>query len=199
MSCQLHNLNRGVIQSRDYRKKGIFPRCRANTKTRKKCSLMLKATQEQEWRADQVVQVMLHGKRALDAAMLIAETLMYMERRPDEAGVLDFATHVLPRKEESWRLTTKGLQFRPSRGSNPLMRGVMVLRRIRQPTRIRAPHYLSRGDNLFFVYRPVGSKKTVRRSLGRYPRVTLSRRRTGGLLVCFGTTCASWQQRRSRA
>ena len=31
---------------------------------------MLKATQEQEWWADQVVQVMLHGKRALDAAML---------------------------------------------------------------------------------------------------------------------------------
>ena len=46
---------------------------------------MLKATQEQEWWADQVVQVMLHGKRALDAAMLdvgrlVAETLMYMER-----------------------------------------------------------------------------------------------------------------------
>ena len=58
---------------------------RANTKKRKKATVMLKATQEQEWWADQVVQVMLHGKRALDAAMLdvgrlVAETLMYMER-----------------------------------------------------------------------------------------------------------------------
>ena len=43
---------------------------RANTKKRKKATVMLKATQEQEWWADQVVQVMLHGKRALDAAML---------------------------------------------------------------------------------------------------------------------------------
>ena len=46
---------------------------------------MLRATQEQEWWADQVVHVMLEGKRALDAAMLdvgrlVAETLMYMER-----------------------------------------------------------------------------------------------------------------------
>ena len=46
---------------------------------------MLRATQEQEWWADQVVQVMLKGKRALDTAMLdigrlVAETLMYMER-----------------------------------------------------------------------------------------------------------------------
>ena len=31
---------------------------------------MLRATQEQEWWADQVVQVMLKGKRALDTAML---------------------------------------------------------------------------------------------------------------------------------
>ena len=58
---------------------------RANTKKRKKATVMLKATQEQEWWADQVVQVMLPGKRALDAAMLdvgrlVAETLMYMER-----------------------------------------------------------------------------------------------------------------------
>ena len=55
--------------------------------------MMLKATQEQEWWADQVVQVMLHGKRALDAAMLdvgrlVAETLMYMERgREIRAGL----------------------------------------------------------------------------------------------------------------
>ena len=49
---------------------------------------MLRATQEQEWWADQVVHVMLEGKRALDAAMLdvgrlVAETLMYMEREED--------------------------------------------------------------------------------------------------------------------
>ena len=46
---------------------------------------MLRATQEQEWWADQVVQVILKGKQALDTAMLdigrlVAETLMYMER-----------------------------------------------------------------------------------------------------------------------
>ena len=46
---------------------------------------MLIATQEQDWWADQIVQVMLNGKRALDTAMLgigrlVAETLMYMER-----------------------------------------------------------------------------------------------------------------------
>ena len=46
---------------------------------------MLRATKEQEWWADQVVQVMVGGKRALDAAMLdigrmVAETLMYIER-----------------------------------------------------------------------------------------------------------------------
>ena len=46
---------------------------------------MLRATQEQDWWADQIVQVMLNGKRALDTAMLgigrlVAETLMYMER-----------------------------------------------------------------------------------------------------------------------
>ena len=66
---------------------------RANTKKRKKATVMLKATQEQEWWADQVVQVMLHGKRALDAAMLdvgrlVAETLMYMgTRREIRAGL----------------------------------------------------------------------------------------------------------------
>ena len=58
---------------------------RADTKKRKKATQMLRATQEQEWWADQVVQVMLKGKRALDTAMLgigrlVAETIMYMER-----------------------------------------------------------------------------------------------------------------------
>ena len=58
---------------------------RADTKKRKKATQMLRATQEQEWWADQVVQVMLQGKRALDTAMLdigrlVAETIMYMER-----------------------------------------------------------------------------------------------------------------------
>ena len=55
---------------------------RADTKKRKNATQMLRATQEQEWWADQVVHVMLEGKRALDAAMLdvgrlVAETLMY--------------------------------------------------------------------------------------------------------------------------
>ena len=58
---------------------------RANTKKRKNATRMLKATQEQDWWADQIMQVMLNGKRALDTAMLgigrlVAETLMYMER-----------------------------------------------------------------------------------------------------------------------
>ena len=58
---------------------------RANTKKRKNATRMLRATQEQDWWADQIVQVMLNGKRALDTAMLgigrlVAETLMYMER-----------------------------------------------------------------------------------------------------------------------
>ena len=58
---------------------------RADTKKRKNATQMLRATQEQEWWADQVVHVMLEGKRALDAAMLdvgrlVAETLMFMER-----------------------------------------------------------------------------------------------------------------------
>ena len=38
---------------------------RADTKKRKNATQMLRATQEQEWWADQVVQVMLKGKRAL--------------------------------------------------------------------------------------------------------------------------------------
>ena len=58
---------------------------RADTKKRKKATRIMRATQEQEWWADQVVQVMLKGKRALDTAMLeigrlVAETVMYMER-----------------------------------------------------------------------------------------------------------------------
>ena len=62
-----------------------FKEARADTKKRKNATQMLRATQEQEWWADQVVHVMLEGKRALDAAMLdvgrlVAETLMYMER-----------------------------------------------------------------------------------------------------------------------
>ena len=78
---------------------------RANTKKRKKATVMLKATQEQEWWADQVVQVMLHGKRALDAVMLdvgrlVAETLMYMEREersgpdyhPTSSGLMKWAS-----------------------------------------------------------------------------------------------------------
>ena len=58
---------------------------RADTKKRKKATQMLRATKEQEWWADQVVQVMLHGKKALDTAMLdigrlVSETIMYIER-----------------------------------------------------------------------------------------------------------------------
>ena len=75
---------------------------RANTKKRKKATVMLKATQEQEWWADQVVQVMLHGKRALDAAMLdvgrlVAETLMYMER--EERSGPDYPSDVVGANE----------------------------------------------------------------------------------------------------
>ena len=36
---------------------------RANTKKRKNATRMLIATQEQDWWADQIVQVMLNGKR----------------------------------------------------------------------------------------------------------------------------------------
>jgi putative transposase len=63
---------------------------RTDTKKRKKATQHLKATQEQEWWANQVVQVMLSGKRALDATMLeigkmVAETVMYVERE-EKAG-----------------------------------------------------------------------------------------------------------------
>ncbi len=58
---------------------------RVDTKKRKKATQVLRQTQEQEWWANQVAQVMLGGKRALDAAMLeigrmVAEAIMYMER-----------------------------------------------------------------------------------------------------------------------
>ena len=58
---------------------------REDTKKRKKATQALKATQEQEWWADQVMRVMVGGKQALDAAMLeigrlTAETIMYLER-----------------------------------------------------------------------------------------------------------------------
>lgn len=63
---------------------------RGDTKKRKKATQALKATQERQWWADQVLQVMLGGKQALDAAMLqigrlTAETIMYMERE-EKAG-----------------------------------------------------------------------------------------------------------------
>ena len=58
---------------------------RADTKKRKRATQILRETQEQDWWAGQVVQVMLHGKRALDTAMLeigrlVSETILYMER-----------------------------------------------------------------------------------------------------------------------
>jgi len=78
---------------------------REDTKKRKKATRILRATQEQEWWANQVVQVMLGGKRALDAAMLeigrmVAETIMYMEReeksgpdyRPTSSGLHKWAS-----------------------------------------------------------------------------------------------------------
>jgi transposase-like protein len=63
---------------------------RLDTKKRKMATRALRATQEQEWWAEQVMQVMVGGKRALDAAMLeigrlTAETIMYMERE-EKAG-----------------------------------------------------------------------------------------------------------------
>jgi transposase-like protein len=63
---------------------------RLDTKKRKMATRALRATQEQEWWAEQVMQVMLGGKRALDTAMLeigrlTAETIMYMERE-EKAG-----------------------------------------------------------------------------------------------------------------
>lgn len=61
-----------------------------STKSRKKASLAMQSTQEQQWWADQMVKVMLGGKRALDVAMqdigrLVVETIMYMERE-ERAG-----------------------------------------------------------------------------------------------------------------
>jgi putative transposase len=63
---------------------------RRDTKKRKKATQAFQATQEQQWWADQMMRVMLGGKRALDAAMLeigrlTAETIMYMERE-EKAG-----------------------------------------------------------------------------------------------------------------
>lgn len=63
---------------------------RLDTKKRKMATRALRASQEQEWWAEQVMQVMVGGKRALDAAMLeigrlTAETIMYMERE-EKAG-----------------------------------------------------------------------------------------------------------------
>ncbi len=63
---------------------------RRDTKKRKKATQALKATQEQQWWADQVMRIMVGGKQALDAAMLeigrlTAETIMYMERE-EKAG-----------------------------------------------------------------------------------------------------------------
>lgn len=58
---------------------------RRDTKKRKKATKTLKATQQHDWWADQVLQVIVNGKQALDAVMmeigrLTAETIMYMER-----------------------------------------------------------------------------------------------------------------------
>jgi putative transposase len=63
---------------------------RVDTKKRKEAIEMLRATQDRQWWANQVVQVILGGKQALDAAMLgigrmVAETIMYMERE-EKAG-----------------------------------------------------------------------------------------------------------------
>jgi transposase-like protein len=56
-----------------------------NTKQRKNAINNLKASQEQQWWATKVAEVMLSGKRALDSALLeigrmVAEAIMYMER-----------------------------------------------------------------------------------------------------------------------
>ena len=59
---------------------------RADTKKRKNATQMLRATQEQEWWADQVVHVRASERwtpRCLDVGRLVAETLMYMEREED--------------------------------------------------------------------------------------------------------------------
>ena len=80
---------------------------RADTKKRKNATQMLRATQEQEWWADQVVHVMLEGKRALDAAMLdvgrlVAETLMYMERREIWARLPSYVVRASQMGESTW-------------------------------------------------------------------------------------------------
>ena len=58
---------------------------RRDTKKRKKATQALQAAQEKAWWADRMFQVMVGGKRALDATMqeigrMVAETIMYMER-----------------------------------------------------------------------------------------------------------------------
>jgi len=63
---------------------------RLDTKKRKKATQAFRATQDQDWWAEQVMRVMVGGKQALDAAMLkigrlTAETIMYMERE-EKAG-----------------------------------------------------------------------------------------------------------------
>ena len=78
---------------------------RADTKKRKNASRMLRATQEQDWWADQIIRVMLEGKQALDTAMLdvgrlVAETIIYMEREersgpdyhPTSPGLMKWAS-----------------------------------------------------------------------------------------------------------
>ena len=80
---------------------------RADTKKRKNATQMLRATQEQEWWADQVVHVMLEGKRALDAAMLdvgrlVAETLMYGARREIWARLPSYVVRASQMGESTW-------------------------------------------------------------------------------------------------
>jgi len=58
---------------------------RRDTKIRKKATVALMATQEKKWWEERLYEVMLGGKRAIDATMLeigrlVAETIMYMER-----------------------------------------------------------------------------------------------------------------------
>ena len=63
---------------------------RRDTKKRKKATQALQAAQEKAWWTDRMFQVMVGGKRALDATMqeigrMVAETIMYMERE-ERAG-----------------------------------------------------------------------------------------------------------------
>ncbi len=63
---------------------------RPDTKQRKKAIQALQEIQEKPWWMDRMVQVMLGGKQALDAALLdigrlVAETIMSMERE-QQAG-----------------------------------------------------------------------------------------------------------------